>query len=59
MHFPSIQALMLGLAASPAMSHWHHGQIQYTSLGGYFLQDDPNTDPSGFDYVRALHQESV
>ncbi|KAG6094372.1 hypothetical protein E4U30_003415 [Claviceps sp. LM220 group G6] len=52
MHFPSIQALMLGLAASPAMSHWHHGQIQYTSLGGYFLQDDPNTDPSGFDYAQ-------
>jgi hypothetical protein len=26
--------------------------FEYQSLEGYFLQDDPKTDPSTFDYVR-------
>lgn len=49
----SLHAL-LGLAP-PVMRHWNQAEdkaIQYTSVGGYFLQDDPNTNPSGFDYVR-------
>lgn len=28
--------------------------IKYTSVPGFFLQDDPSTDPSSFDYVRIL-----
>ncbi|KAG6000760.1 hypothetical protein E4U21_005031 [Claviceps maximensis] len=54
MKISSLQA-MLGLAVSAADGHWrqaHGKQIQYTSVGGYFLQDDPNTDPSGFDYAQ-------
>ncbi|GAB0138824.1 hypothetical protein EsDP_00007046 [Epichloe bromicola] len=48
----SLQAL-LGIAP-PVMSHWNQAEdkaIQYTSVGGYFLQDDPNTNSSGFDYA--------
>jgi hypothetical protein len=26
--------------------------IKYTTITGFFLQDDPKTDPSTFDYVR-------
>jgi hypothetical protein len=26
--------------------------IKYTTVTGYFLQDDPDSDPSTFDYVR-------
>lgn len=25
--------------------------IKYSAVPGYFLQDDPKTDPNGFDYV--------
>ncbi|KHN94849.1 Histidine phosphatase superfamily, clade-1 [Metarhizium album ARSEF 1941] len=37
------------------MEPWHEAkgrQIQYTSVAGYFLQDDPDTNPSGFDYAQ-------
>lgn len=27
--------------------------INYTTITGFFLQDDPTTDPSTFDYVSA------
>ncbi|KAK5992115.1 putative phosphoglycerate mutase [Cladobotryum mycophilum] len=30
--------------------------IQYSSVPGYFLQDDPNTNPNGFDYSATPHQ---
>lgn len=26
--------------------------IEYSTVTGYFLQDDPATDPESFDYVR-------
>ena len=29
-------------------------QITFTSIKGYFLQDDSETDPTKFDYVCAL-----
>jgi len=28
-------------------------QIQYTTVTGFFFQDEPDTDPIHFDYVRA------
>ena len=28
--------------------------VRYTTIPGYFLQDDPNTDPKTFDYVQNL-----
>jgi hypothetical protein len=27
------------------------GSIRYSTVAGYFLQDDPGTDDGGFDYV--------
>jgi hypothetical protein len=26
--------------------------LRFTTVTGYFLQDDPSTDPDTFDYVR-------
>jgi hypothetical protein len=26
--------------------------LKYTTVTGFFQQDDPSTDPKGFDYVR-------
>lgn len=31
--------------------------IKYTSVPGFFLQDDPNTNPNTFDYVRKTTRE--
>ncbi len=45
----------LGLAASGASARWHEADgatIRYSTVSGYFLQDEPTTNPSGFDYVR-------
>lgn len=30
------------------------GWVNYTTVGGYFLQDDESTNPTNFDYVRSL-----
>lgn len=46
-----VQALLF---ASSVMAGWPEAKgklIKYSSVPGYFLQDDPNTDPSTFDYV--------
>ncbi len=32
----------------------HKSTINYTTISGFFLQDDPTTDPKTFDYVRSL-----
>ncbi|KAI0429992.1 phosphoglycerate mutase-like protein [Xylaria sp. FL1042] len=29
----------------------HKSTINYTTIGGFFLQDDPTTDPTSFDYT--------
>ena len=29
---------------------WHY---DYSTVGGYFMQDDPETDPDQFDFVRS------
>ncbi|TDZ39068.1 putative phosphoglycerate mutase [Colletotrichum spinosum] len=43
------------LALAPAaLAAWDAAEgksIQYTSVPGYFLQDDNSTDPTGFDYA--------
>jgi hypothetical protein len=31
----------------------HASDIRYTTVTGYFLQDETSTDPSKFDYVSA------
>ena len=49
----------LGLAASGASARWHEADgatIRYSTVSGYFLQDEPTTNPSGFDYVRCRHE---
>ena len=30
--------------------------INYTTITGYFLQDEPSTDPRTFNYVRFMNQ---
>lgn len=44
------------LALVPTAIAWKEvsscDDIKYTSVTGFFLQDDPNTNPSTFDYVR-------
>lgn len=44
------------LALAPGAIAWKEvsscDDIVYTSVPGIFLQDDPNTNPSTFDYVR-------
>lgn len=48
------------LALTPAaLGSWPEADgktIQYSSVLGYFLQDDPATDPSKFDYVSLMRQ---
>jgi len=34
--------------------HGHESTIGYTTIPGFFLQDDPATDPKTFDYVILL-----
>jgi hypothetical protein len=44
------------LALAPGAIAWkevsNRDSLNYTSVPGFFLQDDPNTNPSTFDYVR-------
>ena len=37
---------MMGESSSPTY-------VKYTTVAGYFLQDNPNTDPNDFDFVRS------
>lgn len=51
--FTSGQAVALttilasGVTASKSPSHY----VKYSTVAGYFQQDDPNTNASTFDYV--------
>ncbi|CAG7558873.1 unnamed protein product [Fusarium equiseti] len=52
MKFTTVSTL-LALAPS-ALADWHFAkgkEIKYTSVEGFFKQDDPATEPSTFDYV--------
>jgi hypothetical protein len=52
MKFTTVSALLA--LASPALADWHFAKgkdIKYTSVEGFFMQDDLATDPSKFDYV--------
>lgn len=48
--------LSVALAFAPSAMAWKQvsdcDDIKYTSVPGFFLQDDPSTDPGSFDYVR-------
>ncbi|KAE8150079.1 histidine phosphatase superfamily [Aspergillus avenaceus] len=46
MKLPGLTLLALGLAACAQASH-----INYTTVTGYFLQDESTTDPSTFDFT--------
>lgn len=39
---------------NPTQTTKSTGWIQYTTLTGYFLQDEPGTDARTFQYVRPL-----
>ena len=54
---------LVGAASTSAQymnaSNSSSGYIHYETVNGYFLQDEPYTDPEAFDYVRKiLHQFS-
>jgi hypothetical protein len=50
--------LSVVLALAPGAMAWKEvsscDDIKYSSVSGFFLQDDPKTDPSTFDYVRKI-----
>ena len=51
-------ALVSGALAAPANNVF----LNYTTVKGYFLQDDPATNPTGFDYVslfRVMFSEAI
>lgn len=41
-----VAGVMAMAESIPTESH-----LQFTTISGYFLQDEPTTDPSKFDYV--------
>ncbi|PKS06182.1 hypothetical protein jhhlp_007499 [Lomentospora prolificans] len=47
----SAAVVLFGQTASAAWTSAAGKTIQYTSVPGFFLQDDNSTDPSGFDYA--------
>ena len=57
----SVAALAAGAVAWDNSGSWNERQrltcdgkeslVNYTTVTGYFLQDDASTTPSGFDYV--------
>ena len=48
-----LKILVLAILAVVVKSHYIHQEyINYTTLTGYFLQDEPTTNPSTFNYVR-------
>jgi hypothetical protein len=42
---------MSAFAGATTFSHSQAGYINYTAVAGYFLQDDPATNASTFNYV--------
>lgn len=45
----------IAVLASSASACWPEAEgksIKYTAVPGYFLQDDANTNVTGFDYVQ-------
>ncbi|KAK2741741.1 hypothetical protein FQN55_008241 [Onygenales sp. PD_40] len=44
-----VLALLLAMAEALGQSH-----LEYSTVPGYFLQDDPATDPAEFDYTSAF-----
>jgi hypothetical protein len=50
----NLAALLAVAPAAVAAWTWAEAEgksISFTSVPGYFVQDDDATDPSGFDYV--------
>jgi hypothetical protein len=45
---------LVATVASANTIHNHGFYINYTTVTGYFLQDEPTTNPTTFDYVSRL-----
>lgn len=45
-----VATVLLALIAM-AEASWRPSYINYTTITGYFLQDEPSTNPDTFDYV--------
>ncbi|KAF4343644.1 PMU1-high copy suppressor of ts tps2 mutant phenotype [Fusarium beomiforme] len=53
MKLTTVSALLA--LAPPALADWHFAknkEIKYTSVEGFFMQDDLATNPTGFDYAQ-------
>ena len=53
----ALSALGSLLLLTPGVAAWKSGSysyINYTSVAGFFMQDDPATVDSTFDYVSAV-----
>lgn len=59
MKFAYVQSAVL--AFTPAvLGCWPEAEgksIKYTSVPGYFMQDDPKTDNGNFNYVRLTNKK--
>lgn len=47
--------LALAVAGTALAGPMTQGSLNYTTVTGYFQQDDAATDPSTFDYVRGAY----
>lgn len=47
-----VVAFLIFMGDAPAAPEQEY--LKFSTVTGYFLQDDPETDPNGFDYVSAM-----
>lgn len=48
----TLTALLASYASASSLKVTGNGYINYTTVTGYFLQDEPTTNASTFNYVR-------
>lgn len=51
-----ISSLLLAPLARACWPEAEGSEIEFSTVSGYFMQDEPTTDPSTFDYVRPPYQ---
>lgn len=57
-----LQSSLLLAMAGIGVHGWREAkgkEIRYTTVEGYFLQDDPATDASSFDYVSGKNHRRI
>jgi hypothetical protein len=56
--FPTLGALIVSFLAAIGRAQ-RPDYLNYTTLTGYFMQDDPATNPSTFDYVNDMSSDGI